>query len=409
MAHERETLARPPSERAGGVTATRRGRTIAVALAVGAGAGLAVGLLVGGGTPTPIAPGPTATTAAPPAKSPPSGLQFGANVNLLLEDPSFTVAEQQAGLSGLQAAGGTLARTDALWEATEPAAPVGGRHRYDWTFNDRIATALATHGLSWLPVIDYSAPWAQSLAGVDHSPPRSISDYAAYAAAFAARYGPGGAFWTSHPAIRADPVQLIELWNEPDNSTFWRPAPDPARYATLYAQTRSAIAAAAPTVRVLVGGLTSGGAVRFLTSLLAADPGLAGHVDGVSIHPYGHTPARVIDRVRSIRAGMVALGLGGVPLYVTEVGWTTRPRGWLDYLPERLRPGYLATTLSELGHLDCGLAAVTAYTWVSQESDPSNGEQWYGIAPPAGGQSADSQAFAFGVKAAESPGPRLAC
>jgi hypothetical protein len=258
-------------------------------------------------------------------------------------------------------------------------------------------------------VIDYSVSWAQSLPGVDHSPPRPLADYAAYAAAFAARYGPGGAFWAAHPALPPDPLQLVEIWNEPDNSTFWRPAPDPAGYAAMYGQARAAIAAAAPSIRVLVGGLTAGGAAGFLTSLLAADPELAGHIDGVSIHPYGHTPALVIDRVRGIRAAMVSLGLGDVPLYVTEVGWTTQPRGWLDYLPERLRPGYLATTLSELGHLDCGLGAVTAYTWVSQESTPSNGEQWYGIAPPAGGQSADSQAFALGVKAAESAGPRLAC
>ncbi|HLJ04325.1 MAG TPA: hypothetical protein VKT31_12850 [Solirubrobacteraceae bacterium] len=356
--------------------------------------------------PSPQAPPPAP---GPPAQAPPAGLQFGANVNLLLEDPEFTAAERDAGLSELRADGATLARTDALWEATEPSAPVAGRHRYDWTFNDRIATALATHGLRWLPVIDYSAPWAQSLAGVDHSPPRNVSEYAAYAAAFAARYGRGGAFWTTHPAIPPDPVQLIEIWNEPDNSTFWRPAPDPAGYAAMYGQARAAIAAVAPSVRVLIGGLTSGGARGFLGSLLSADPGLAQHIDGVSIHPYGHTPSLVIDRIRSIRAAMVALGLGEVPLYVTEIGWTTRPRGWLDYLPAALRPGYLATTLSDLGHLDCGVAAVAAYTWVSQESDPSNGEQWYGIAPPAGGQSADSQAFAFGVRAAESPGPRLPC
>jgi polysaccharide biosynthesis protein PslG len=330
-------------------------------------------------------------------------------VNLLLEDPAFAAAQREAGLSGLRAAGGTLARTDALWEATEPAPPVGGRHRYDWAFNDQIASALASHGLRWLPVIDYSPPWAQSLAGVDHSPPRSLADYAAYAAAVAARYGPGGAFWTAHPTIPPDPLQLIEIWNEPDNSTFWHPAPDPAGYAAMYGRARAAVAAAAPSVRVLIGGLTAGGAGSFLSSVLSADPGLARHIDGVSIHPYGHTPALVIDRIRSIRAAMAGLGLGDVPLYVTEVGWTTQPRGWHAYLPERLRPGYLAATLSQLGHLDCGLAAVVAYTWVSQQSDPANGEQWYGIASPAGGPSPDSQAFALGVRAAESPGPRHAC
>jgi hypothetical protein len=258
-------------------------------------------------------------------------------------------------------------------------------------------------------VIDYSPSWTESLPGIDHSPPRSPSDYAAYAAAFAARYGPHGAFWSAHPALNADPVTVIELWNEPDNATFWKPAPDAAAYARLYDLARAAIAGVAPSVRVLVGGLTEGGAGGFLASMLAADPGLAGHIDGISIHAYGHTPEQVLDRVRRIRAALNALGLRAVPLYITEVGWTTSPRGWLDYLPERLRPVYLAQTLAQLGHLDCGLAAVLAYTWVSPERNPGNGEQWYGIAAPDGGETADSRAFTFGLRSGEAPGPRLAC
>jgi hypothetical protein len=392
------------------VPRSRRALTIAGGLALAAVA-VAVGLTLGGGGST--SSGTTATSSptapGPPGQPAPATIQFGANVNLLLEDPAFTPAERSAGLSALHAAGGTLARTDALWEATEPAPPAGAQHHYNWTFNDTIATALAAHGLRWLPVIDYSPAWVQSVPGTDHSPPRTPADYAAYAGAFAARYGPGGAFWAAHPGLQADPVQMIEIWNEPDNATFWKPGPDAGRYDRLYGLARAAIAAAAPSIRVLVGGLTSGGAARFVGAMLSADPGLAGHIDGVSIHPYGHTPELVVGRIRQIRAALEALGLGGVPLYVTEIGWTTRPKGWLDYLPERLRPSYLATTLADLGHLDCGLAAVTAYTWVSQERDPANGEQWYGIARPGGGQSADSQAFAFGVRAAQSPGPRLSC
>jgi hypothetical protein len=397
---------------------SRRAWMIAGALALaGAAAALAVAvaLSAGGGhrrARVNSSPQPTSssvTAPGPPAQPSPGGLAFGANVNLLLENSEFTVAQQAAGLAELQAAGGTIARTDALWEATEPAAPTGGAHHYDWTFNDRIAEDLATHGLAWLPVIDYSPSWAQSLAGVDHSPPSASADYAAYAAAFAARYGPGGAFWSGHPSLPADPVRVIEIWNEPDNTAFWKPAPDAARYADLYGQARAAIVAAMPSVRVLVGGLTSGGAGRFMSAMLAADPALAGHIDGISIHPYGHTPAIVLERIRSIRATLDRLGLGDVPLYVTEFGWTTSPQGWLDYLPERLRPGYLTSTLEGIGHLDCGIAAVLAYTWVSPQRNPLDGEQWYGIASPVGGPSRDSAAFADGVKAGRGPGAALSC
>ena len=77
------------------------------------------------------------------------------------------------------------------------AAPVAGVHHYDWTFDDRIAEALATHSLRWLPIIDYTANWAQSIPGVDHSPPAALGDYAAYAAANASQI-PNGFVPESH-------------------------------------------------------------------------------------------------------------------------------------------------------------------------------------------------------------------
>ena len=69
---------------------------------------------------------------------------------------------------------------------------------------------------------------------------------------------------------------------------------------------------------------------------------------------------------------------------MTEFGWTTQPAGALDWLPERLRPGYISATLAALGHIDCGVAATILYTWVTPERDPANREDWFGIHPPRG-------------------------
>ena len=96
-----------------------------------------------------------------------------------------------------------------------PFPPSATTRRFDWSFDDQIAGELAAHGLSWLPILDYSVSWAQSVPGDDHSPPRSDADYAAYAKAFAARYGTGGSFWQTHPSLPALPVSTIEIWNEP--------------------------------------------------------------------------------------------------------------------------------------------------------------------------------------------------
>lgn len=111
----------------------------------------------------------------------------------------------EASLDAAQAAGVRLVRTDALWEFSEPKPPRNGLHTYDWRFDDRIATELARRGIRWEPIIAYSPAWAATDARFPHSPPRSTAEYAAYAAAFARRYGTGGELWRAHP-------ELPQLW-----------------------------------------------------------------------------------------------------------------------------------------------------------------------------------------------------
>jgi hypothetical protein len=340
------------------------------------------------------------TTAPPPGKPAPAGEQFGVNVNRLFDDGTYSPAQMEAQLRALASTGATLARSDALWEATEPTAPVGGVHHYSWSFDDRIAAQLAAHGLSWLPIVDYSAPWAQSVPGQDHSPPARAGDYAAYAGALAARYGNGGSFWREHPALPARPVGTYEIWNEPDNSEFWTPGPNAAAYADLYTAARDAIRAADPDARAIVGGLTHPN--TFLPAMLAARPGLHGQLDGVAVHPYGN-PLVVLGKLRSDRATLDRLALSAVPLYVTEFGWTTSPAGTLNYAPAERRPRYIEATTAALGHLDCGVAAVTLYTWITPQRNPADREDWYGIDGLDGSPTASSRAFAQGVRRAGRP------
>jgi hypothetical protein len=341
--------------------------------------------------------------AAPrPATSPlgPAGLRVGASVNRLFNDQTYTPAEIGAQLAALRATGATLARSDALWEATQPFGPDSP---YNWRFDDSVAGALAAHGLQWLPIVDYSAPWAQSLPGREHSAPRSDRQYAAYAAALASRYGVRGSFWAAHPDLQAAPVDTFEIWNEPDNPGFWPPAPDAARYGRLYVAARTAIKRVDPSARVIIGGLTA--PRTFLPPLLAASPALRKEIDGVAVHPYAPDPAGVADRVRTARTVMRALGLAAVPLYVTEFGWTTSPPGALDYAPARLRPGYIAGTLDALGHSDCTIAQADLYTWVTPERHERLDQDWFGISPPGAGRSSDASAFSDATRAAASPGP----
>jgi hypothetical protein len=354
-------------------------------------------------------PPPPATTPTPlPAQPAPTTIDYGAAVNRLFLDGTWTPAQISTQVQALAATGATVARADALWEASEPTPPSGGRHHYNWLYDDIIAADLATVKLHWLPEIDYTAPWAQSVSGQDHSPPRSDADYAAYAQAFAARYGVGGSFWRTHPLLPAEPVTTIEIWNEPDNPQFWYPTPSAGAYAAMYQLARQAIDKVDPQARVVIGGLVN--PESFLPEMLQADPGLKGHVDGVAIHPYGATPALVFTRVSNARHTLDQLGMPDVPLYVTEFGWSVSPAGNPDYASPDQRPALLRDTLAQLGHSDCGIADAVVYTWVSPEKDPADLQDWFGLSPvgPLSQSLAhDAQStagFTAGIRAAQAPG-----
>jgi hypothetical protein len=346
------------------------------------------------------------TTSGPPREAPsvpaPATTAFGATVNALYNAPVYTAGEVLGELAALRATGATLARSDVLWEKIESTAPTGGVHHYDWRFDDAIAGSLASQGLTWLPILDYAANWAKAVPSQLHSPPRSAGLFATFAGAFAARYGPGGAFWRAHPELTPKPITTFEVWNEPDGG-FWYPAPDAAAFADLYLQTRSAIDAVAPGARVVVGGLTH--VETFLPAMLAARPGLAVHLDGVGIHLYERNPSRVFARVRRARRVLRAEGVGAVPLYITEIGWPTHPvsRALNPYwAPARLRPSYIARTIGTLGHSDCGIGAILVYSWVTAQRTPGYLEDWYGINPPPGrgATSADVTAFTGAIRSA---------
>ena len=121
----------------------------------------------------------------------------------------------------------------------------------------------------------------------------------------------------------------------------------------------------------------------------------------MAFHPYGNPPV-VLGRVRGARAALVSLGMGAVPLYVTEFGWTTQPAGTVGYAPAARRPADIEGVLDALGHLRCGLAATLLYTWVTPERDATDGQDWYGIASPTDPTAGtpETAAFAAGLRAA---------
>lgn len=196
------------------------------------------------------------------------------------------------------------------------------------------------------------------------------------------------------------------MWNEPNWPAYWRPRPDATRYAGMYLAAHDAIAAVAPGVKVLVGGLSAyadpGG---FVAGMIAAQPRLRTAIDAVGFHPYSSGAAGVVEQVAALRAAMRDAGLGGTQIVVTEVGWPLPNRSPTSTfaLPEATRGAALDLTAQALSSGNCGVAAMTVFTWTSAMADPLEQEDWFGIARPDTSLTAAGRAYARVVASAPRP------
>jgi hypothetical protein len=314
-----------------------------------------------------------------------------AGVNAQWVFPSLPRSAWGVHADAMRAAGVRVVRLDAEWRRVEPVAPSGGVHGYRWDFYDDVVATLAARGIRWYPVVDYSAPWSGVASGQWRTPPASADAFAQYAAALARRYGPGGTFWAAHPELPALPVREWEIWNEENGAYFWPPAADPAAYADLYLAAHRALHAVDPGASVVVGGLLTRGSGAFVSGMLAARPELRGAVDAVGLHAYGTTVAASISTMVDLRNWLTYLGLGAVPIEVTEVGWTTSGADWA--VTDTQRAANLQALLAAAAQQP-GVSRLLVHTWSSREQWPTVSEDWYGLFHPDGTPSASGTAFA---------------
>lgn len=131
---------------------------------------------------------------------------------------------------------------------------------------------------------------------------------------------------TRYPQMAA-----LEVWNEPNLTSFWNPGPDPAYYTQLLAAAYSTVHSVTSTTPVLGGSLSNGidpdsaaamNPRNFLKGMYAN--GAKGKMDGLSIHTYPEDIDlwRVFKMLTDTRDIRDANG-DSVPLWITEVGVTT--------------------------------------------------------------------------------------
>ncbi|HLK10836.1 MAG TPA: hypothetical protein VKW76_05610 [Candidatus Binatia bacterium] len=242
---------------------------------------------------------------------------------------------REAYLGALDDLGWRGLRTDFTWTALEPA-----RGAFAFADYDDLVSRASAHGIGVLGILDYGNPWAapQAPAGDDHYPPADPADFAAFAGAAARHFAGRVAAW--------------ELWNEENNPTFWKPAPDPGTYARLALLAARAIHAAGARVPVATGGLAPTFDFLayhqdwgFLAAAAAAHRGWLRGFDAAAVHPYTflQTPAPEFDtnaigpsvphQLADFRARLAAAGGGRLPVWVTEMGWYTAPDSGTPLFP----------------------------------------------------------------------------
>jgi O-antigen ligase len=251
--------------------------------------------------------------------------RLGVNVDLLQYAPQALDAQ----LEQMRAAGVTWLRQIVDWRSLEPS-----RSEIDWRAWDAVFETLAAYpDLRLVPVFYRTPRWASASDQPDHPtlPPQDPADLAAFAAAFAQRYG--------------DQVDHYQIWDEPNLYDAWgETPPSSAHYAAIVAATAEAIRAADPTAQIIAAALaptTEDNARnimdwRYLRQLY--QHGLSAFVDAFAAKPYGFDsspndrtirPMRLnFSRVIVLREIMLEHGDAHKPLWFSEWGWNALPDDW---------------------------------------------------------------------------------
>jgi hypothetical protein len=345
-----------------------------------------------------------AAWAQPAAAQAPAEL-YGVTANGIMDLPP---EDRDRHLVAVAAGGLRVLRLDAAWVGAEPEPPdpVSGEHRYRWERYDEIAAAFARHGLRWYPILDYSTEWSGRIAGDVMSPPADPAQFAAYARAFAARYGESGAFWDEHPELPRLPVAAYEIWNEPNAEMFWRgQATAPEDYADLYAAARRAIRDVDARTPVVTGGLLDANATDpnlFVRRMVRHRPELAREIDAVGYHPYQQSYDGARGGLERIRATLDAAGLRSVPLEVTEIGATT---AWVS---EATRAEMIARLARDVADPALRVTRYMPFTWLASEHSerheprPQDFEHFWGMVRRDGTPLPTATAYLAAVHAATS-------
>jgi GH35 family endo-1,4-beta-xylanase len=225
----------------------------------------------------------------------------------------------------MQDAGVQVVRMDFNWDMLNPT-------RDEWRFDDydAVVRIVRQHKMDMLGIVDYTSWWASSAQDSNdwrvrlYAEPLRDADFARYTYEVVKHF--------------KNDVHVWQIWNEPNTQDFWKPKPNPARYASLLQEAYRAAKYADPNAVVVFAGLSGNGVegdddagLRSNFVAQAYQAGARGYFDAMAIHPY-MLPNGGIDTLRekiaATRAVLNAHGDQNIPLWLTEIGVPTDVPWW---------------------------------------------------------------------------------
>jgi hypothetical protein len=167
----------------------------------------------------------------------------------------------QAQYNQMKTLGISYVRRDVNWETTEPLPDV-----YNWSHVDKLVNGVISAGMKPILILAYGN---RQYSGVIPRTPFVLEKYSRFCKRVVERYKDRGILW--------------EIWNEPNHTYFWPPAPNAAEYATMFKSVSQAIRTYAPNEYIMAPGL-SGFDFPFVEELFQR--GILQYVNGISVHPY---------------------------------------------------------------------------------------------------------------------------